>query len=120
MTPARCARAGRGQAGQVSVELLGMLPWLLLAALVVWQILLAAYTAVSASNAARVASRVESRGGDAERAGVLALPGALESGAEVEVDGEQVAVRARVPIVIPGIASDRIAIEKEATMPGGG
>ena len=46
-----------------------MLLWLLLAAFVVWQLLLVTWTFNQASNAARTASRVDGRGGDAEKAG---------------------------------------------------
>lgn len=108
----------RDERGQVSVELLGMVPWLLLAALVAWQLMLAAYTAVSVGNAARTASRVESRGGEAEEAGRLALPGILADGATVTTEDEEVSVTAKVPILIPGIGSDDIVITKSAIFPG--
>jgi hypothetical protein len=118
MTAALRLRFGRGERGQASVELLGMVPWLLVAGLLAWQLLLTAYTAVSVGNAARTASRVESRGGDAVEAGRLALPGILEGDAMVEIDGEETSVTANVPILIPGIESDRISITKGATFPG--
>ena len=54
--------------GQASTELLGMLWWMLLCALAVWQLLLAAWAVDQAANAARTASRVEARGGDSEKA----------------------------------------------------
>lgn len=107
----------RDERGQVAVELVGMLPWLLISALIAWQLLLAAYTAVSVGNAARTASRVASRGGDAQEAGRLALPGILENSASVEEDGEEISVQAGVPILIPGIDSDRITITKRAVFP---
>jgi hypothetical protein len=110
----------RSQRGQASVELLGIVPWLLVAALLAWQLMLTAYTAVSVGNAARTASRVESRGGDAMEAGRLALPGILEDGSSVELEEEEASVTANVPILIPGISSDRISITKSATFPGSG
>ena len=61
-----------------------MLTWLLLAAFVMWQLLLVAWTYNQASNAARVASRVEGRGGDAEKAGEQALSPGLRKHARVK------------------------------------
>ena len=58
-------RLHRDQRGQASVEFAGSLLWLLLAAFAVWQILLVTWTFNQASNAARTASRVDGRGGDA-------------------------------------------------------
>ena len=57
-----------------------MMVWLLLVTLIVWQICLAAWTYTQVSNAARTASRVEGRGGDAEKAArnALAEPAAQE------------------------------------------
>ena len=63
--------------GQASAELMGMMVWLLLVTLIVWQICLAAWTYTQVSNAARTASRVEGRGGDAEKAARNALAGPL-------------------------------------------
>ena len=61
------------QRGQASAELIGMLWWMLLCALIVWQLLLAAWAVDQAANAARTASRVEARGGDAEKAARYAV-----------------------------------------------
>jgi Flp pilus assembly protein TadG len=66
------------QRGQASVEFAGVLVWMLLAALFVWQLLLVTWTFNQASNAARTASRVDGRGGSAAKAGKEALaPGPL-------------------------------------------
>jgi hypothetical protein len=110
----------RGEAGQASTELVGMLWWLLLAALVVWQLMLAAWTTVSASNAARTGSRVESRGADrreAEEAAISALSSPLRRHAGARVSGETVRVRVRVPLILPGLTVDDVAITKSATFP---
>ena len=45
-----------GQRGSASLETIGMLPYLLLAALFAWQVLVAGYIAVNAENAARHAA----------------------------------------------------------------
>ena len=59
--------------GQASAELMGMIFWLLLVTVIVWQVALAAWTYTQVSNAARTASRVEGRGGDAKKAARNAL-----------------------------------------------
>ena len=59
-----------------------MLWWMLLCALFVWQLLLAAWTVDQAANAARTASRVEARGGDAEKAARWAVSSGLREGHE--------------------------------------
>ncbi len=56
---------------------------MLLAALLVWQLLLVAWTFNQASNAARTASRVDGRGGSGEKAGRAALSPGLREHAEV-------------------------------------
>ena len=65
-----------------------MLWWMLLCALIVWQLLLAAWTVDQAANAARTASRVEARGGDAEKAARYAVSDGLREGLKVDVAGE--------------------------------
>ncbi len=75
-------RLVREQRGQASAELVGMLWWMLLCALVVWQLLLAAWSVDQAANAARTASRVEGRGGDAEKAARYAVSDGLREGPE--------------------------------------
>ena len=66
-----------------------MLFWLVLAAFVVWQLLLVAWSFNQASNAARTASRVDGRGGDAVKAGRAALSPGLRDGARIEMKGER-------------------------------
>src|SRR3954466_7292031 len=89
------------QRGQSSVELVGMLWWMLLAALVVWQLMLAAWAVDQTANAARTASRVEGRGGDAEKAARNALPSGLRDGMKVKISGETPQLSARLPSVAP-------------------
>ena len=104
--------------GQASTELVGMLWWMLLCALVVWQLLLAAWSVDQAANAARTASRVEARGGDAEKAARYAVSGGLRKGLKVEVSGERAEVSVRIPIVFPGFGDDRLRATRSATLPG--
>jgi TadE-like protein len=113
-------RAGRRlacQRGQASVELLGMLPLLLLGALLVWQLLLAGYTVSSAENAARNASRAEGLGRDGEEAARESLSFGLEKGARVEINGDRATVHVRIPIVAPGIDSDDLTVSRDAELP---
>jgi hypothetical protein len=94
------------QRGQASIELLGVLPAVLLAALAAWQIVLAGYTAWLAGNAARVAARADAVGRDPEAAARGALPARLRRGLIVSArSGGRIDVRVRVPIVIEGAAS---------------
>lgn len=85
------------QRGQATVELLGVVPALLVAVLIVWQLALAGHTAWLAAGAARAAARAQLVGGDARAAARSALPGALERGLEVEQTPSG-AMRLRVPI----------------------
>ena len=67
----------REERGQASAEFMGMVFWLLVAAVLVWQLMLAAWTANQATNAARTASRVSARPeGDPEKAARNAISGA--------------------------------------------
>lgn len=118
--PRQQVRRGR-DLGQASAELLGMLWWLLLAALLVWQLLLGAWAVVSASNAARTGSRVYSRGLDeraAEKAAVNSLSSPLRKHADPDADGETMRVRVRVPVIIPGVSVKGLTVTKSATFPG--
>jgi hypothetical protein len=107
----------RDESGQASVELLGLLPYLLLAGLVVWQLLLATWAVTSASNAARTGSRVESRGGDGRKAALDALDGRLREHALSRISGERAEVRVRVPILVPGLDSEDLTVRRTAEFP---
>jgi len=114
----RPARRGLArERGQVSVELLGMLPLLLISALLVWQLLLAGYAVNSAENAARNASRAEGLGKDGEEAAKDSLSFGLEKGAKVQIDGDKATVSVRVPIVAPGVSSGDLTVERDAELP---
>ncbi len=104
--------------GQASTELVGMLWWMLLCALVVWQLLLAAWSVDQAANAARTASRVDARGCDATKAARYAVSGGLREGLKVKMTGEKAEVSVRIPIVFPGFGDDRLRATRSATLPG--
>jgi hypothetical protein len=107
----------KDERGQTSVELVGMLWWLLLSALVVWQLMLAAWAVNQTADAARTASRVEGRGGDGEKAARNALPSGLRGGMQVKIDGETAKLSVRIPIVVPGLGDDRLRVTRSATLP---
>ena len=95
-----------------------MLVWLLLAALLIWQLLLVTWTFNQASNAARTASRVDGRGGSGTKAGKAALSPGLRDHAKVTMSGEKATVKVRIPIVIPGLDSHDLLATKTAELPG--
>jgi hypothetical protein len=86
--------------GQASAELIGVLPCLLLAALVAWQLVLAGHTLWLTSQAARVAARAHAVGRDSEEAARSALPRSLEQGLQVRRREGGVRVAVRVPFVL--------------------
>jgi hypothetical protein len=115
----RLRRAHREQRGQASVEFAGVLVWLLLAALFIWQLMLVTWAFNQASNAARTASRTEGRGGDAVGAGRKALSPGLREGSKVRlVSSEKAEVKVLIPIVVPGIHHEGFVATKTAELPG--
>ena len=106
--------------GQASAELMGMMGWLMLVTLIVWQVALAAWTYTQVSNAARTASRVEARGGDPKKAVRNALSTPLRKNLEkVKIDGEKATVTVRIPLVVPGIfSSPDLLATRRAELPG--
>jgi hypothetical protein len=109
-------RAARGQA---TVEFAGMIVWLLLAGVCVWQVALVGWTAVSANNAARTAARQASRGGDGQTAGMHALA-AKNLSDHASVDQDETGrwnVSVRVPIIFPGLDPAHMYITESAVMP---
>jgi hypothetical protein len=106
--------------GQASAELMGMMVWLLLVTLILWQVALGAWTYTQVSNAARTASRVEARGGDAEKAARNALADPLRKNIEkIKIDGERATVWVRMPILLPGVlTTDNVVAKRTAELPG--
>lgn len=113
----RPARRADAESGTAAVEFIGALPWMILAALVAWQLLLIGAAASAAENAARNGSRAASTGGQAAEAAVDSLPGWLQDGSTVEVAGTRVGVTLEVPIVAPILRSSRFVIERGAEFP---
>ena len=104
--------------GQVSVEVLGVLPLLLLAALLMWQLHLGMSAATAVENAARTGSRVEGLGGDGRRAALRALPRSQRPDAQISVRGELVRIESNVPTVVPGLSTGLFKVHGSAELPG--
>src|SRR4051794_29464267 len=90
----------RDQRGQASVELLGTVPAVLLAALVAWQLVLAGHTLWLSAQAARVAARAEAVGRSPAAAARSALPRSLEGLDVSRRRSGGVTVHVRVPLVL--------------------
>jgi hypothetical protein len=103
--------------GQVATEFMGMLWLLVLAAVFVWQIMLIAWSADQAANAARTASRVNARDGNAEKAAHWAVSSGLRDGMKVSISGEKATVSVRIPILFPGLGDDNLRVGRSATLP---
>jgi hypothetical protein len=101
----RCRRLSREERGSALIESIGLLPYLLLAALASWQMLLVAATVTAAEQAARVGSRVAAAGGDGTAAALEALPAYARAGpARVETGAGTGAEAAPCPEAAPAPA----------------
>jgi hypothetical protein len=105
----------RGEEGQAAVELVALLPVLALVAALAWQSVVAGQAWWMAGAAAREAARAQALGGDPEAAARGVLPGALRDGVRVRRDGEGVAVRLAIPVVL-GSRSSLGAVTARARM----
>ncbi len=112
----QAASSPRREDGTASVELIGVVPFLLLAVLVAAQIGAAGAALWSAGVAARAGARAALVGGDAASAARQALPDALRSGAEVE-EGDAVSVRVPVPRLLPIVP--KLTVGAEAALESG-
>jgi len=110
------ANSARREGGTASVELIGAIPFLLLAILAAAQVGVAGYALWSAGTAARAGARAQLVGGDAAKAARRALPGVLRDGAEVDDDGA-ISVRVGIPRLLP--AMPRLKIRAGASLEDG-
>jgi len=91
----------RSESGQASVEAVAVVPALLLAALIGWQLVLVGQTLWLCAAAARTAARADVVGLSPGRAARSAVPSSLERGMSVErADGGRVRVELRLPILL--------------------
>jgi pilus assembly protein CpaE len=95
-------RAG-GQTGQAAVELVGVLPFVALLAMVLWQLVVAGQTAWLAGSAARAAARANAVDADVAAGARAVLPERLERGLRVRSSPDGgVTVTLAVPLVVGG------------------
>ena len=97
-------RRGGDETGQAAVELVGVLPFVALLGMVLWQLAVAGQAAWLAGAAARSAARAHAVGDDAAGGARAVHPARLEQGLQVRAapDGS-VTVAVGVPLVVgPG------------------
>lgn len=98
---ARRAHERGTERGQASVELVAVLPFVVLAGLICWQLALAGHVAWMSAHAARAGARAEVVGEDPRAAARSALPEGLERGLEVKrTGGGGVRVSVDVPFLL--------------------
>jgi hypothetical protein len=86
--------------GQAIVEFVGTLPFVLLAGLIAWQLVLVGHVAWDAAGAARSGARAKLVGRDAGAAARAGLPPPLRRGTRVATLGSGVRVSVPVPLVV--------------------
>jgi hypothetical protein len=90
----------RSASGQASVEAVAVVPAVILAALIGWQLVLVGHTLWLCAGAARAAARADVVGLSPRTAARSALPSSLERGLSVERAEGGVRVQVRVPILL--------------------
>ena len=89
------------ESGQASVETVAMVPLVLLAAAVAWQLVLTGHTLWLCANAARAAARADLVGESPARAARSALPRSLERDLSVtRLDQGGIRVEVRLPLLL--------------------
>jgi pilus assembly protein CpaE len=89
------------EGGQAAVEFVAVLPFVVVAALVAWQLVLVGHVAWSAAGAARSGARAALVGRDAGQAARSALPASLRRATHVaRLTGGAVRVSVPVPLVV--------------------
>jgi hypothetical protein len=117
--PPRAAESwDRGEEGSASLELVGVLPFFLLAVLVAAQLAIAGASLWSASVAARAGARASLVGGAVGPVARGALPPPLREGARIGSDDRGIEVEVPVPRLLPGMPSFGVAA-KTRLGPGG-
>src|SRR3954467_88279 len=109
--PSDCRGRIGAERGSASLELVGVLPFLLVAILVAAQLAMAGAALWSAGRAARAGARAALVGGRAGSVARGALPPALRTGARVISAGNGTAVEVPLPSLLPGLPDVRIGAE---------
>ena len=105
------ARPLTEQAGQATVELVGLLPLLLAVALAAAALLAGHAAAEHAGQAAEAGAMALIQGTDPRAAARAALPSSVRPRATIEVHGRRVTVRVRPRLPIPALAATLTAEE---------
>jgi len=98
-------RGSAGEAGQASVELLGMVPLCVVVALGAGELLSAGIARSAADGAAQAAAMALVQGGDPEQAARAAIPGWSHSRLTLDVSGRHIHVHLTPPALLPGTAA---------------
>ena len=108
------------ESGQASVETVAVVPLVLLAAAVAWQLVLVGNTMWLCANAARAAARADLVGLSPERAARSALPRSLERELSVKrLDRGGVRVSVRLPLLVRSWRSP-VEVSAATSLGGGG
>jgi hypothetical protein len=107
------------ESGQASVETVALVPLVLLAAAVAWQLVLTGHTLWLCANAARAAARADLVGESPTRAARSALPRSLERDLSVtRLDQGGIRVELRLPLLLRSWKSP-IEIAAASSLRGG-
>ena len=102
------------------METVAIVPLVVLAAAVAWQLVLTGHTLWLCANAARAAARADLVGASPRRAARSALPRSLEHDLSVtRLAGGRIRVRVRVPILL-GAWHGPVTVAATASLGGGG
>jgi pilus assembly protein CpaE len=104
-------RRARGDAGSVTIETVALIPKVLLAALLCWQVVLFAMSFVWAGHAADAAARAGARGGDADSAAKASVPPGFVDSVDATTSAGAVTVSFSVPVLAPGLLDLPFEIE---------
>jgi hypothetical protein len=88
----------RSEGGQATVELVAVVPALVVACVIAWELVLAGHSAWVAASAARAGARAEAVGRD----GRAAARSVSASSSVSVLGGGRVRVRVPVPVLVPG------------------
>ncbi|HEX6652898.1 MAG TPA: hypothetical protein VF072_09155 [Thermoleophilaceae bacterium] len=112
--------SSRAESGQASVETVALLPLVLVAAAIAWQLVLTGHTLWLCANAARAAARADLVGASPSRAARSALPRSLERDLSVtRVAGDRIRVQLRLPLLLHGWHGP-VTVAATASLGGGG
>lgn len=102
-------RIWSSSSGTATVEFIGLIPALILVALIACQFLVAGFSLWSASTAARAGARAVQVGTDPGRAARRALPGPIREDSRVSRDrGGAITTEVTVPRLIPFLPAIRV------------